>query len=1044
MLVLVLMVVPATTVGALGGGVTPHDSDPVHSVGWWNTSYTDSGSNRINATIFYPATSDGEGATREPSNAPYPLVCLVPHDRIRPVFEFYGSYGDHLARRGYVVAMVELEPYDDGDPSDYLLMANVTLEGIDFVLGESDRSGSTIEAMVNSSVVAVIGHGAGADVALVASLVDDGDRVSAVACLALRDVNVTGMDPVNQTGQLDVPLHVQGGSRDPMVQTQAWYMAFANKATGHASLTRISGANFTQYMDGAPPGDFSSSDWPATISREEQHNNTMKYLQAFCDRHLKGDSAAGDKLYGDQARLDLDAGLIDMWHYGVRDLAVAVDHPAPGSSLPVGTVAICATVTNVGPFPMPPRNVTCEVVKVVPGRAYQRVFGPFNSTTGPVDVGASAGVMWDPYLAESGNYLAFVRMGDPDHNASNDRAQTSFIVTQLLPPIIFHNPPNTVELGDPFNISCRITSPFGIRSAHLNFTNDEGITYDVTLSEDPTTGRWYALMPPPRMVGAISYTIHAMAGNNGTNSTMRFFVVVEDTRSPLIEHEPPWSELAVHSLVELNANVTDVGTMAEVRLIYTEPATGFHNTTCARSGDLWFFPVTVGPVAGVMEYSWYARDTWGNVASLGPFQVTIVDTAPPIINASGPKSIELGMAPSITAIVTDDAQVASLWVPYRMPGADHDTNGTPILLGGTWHLTLPITDTAGTITYSWIAFDINGRMSTTEDLEIAVIDTVAPNIFNIRTANATVGLHPVVDAEVIDPGGVASVRVEYVDVVGASGQVGMEEVLSGIWVAELPVQARGGALKYRIVAIDNSGNVGRTGERTMVVRDMSPPVFVHHPLNDLVEGEPVTITVKVTDDVEVVSVHLFLKTSPMGSFHRVEMAREGDTYSYTVDGSDVESPELFYYFEAEDAPPSSNVATSPDDAPQSSYQADVVLALIKLEGKILGREGKPLAGATLSIASESLTVHTDADGGYSMSLSPGTYRLVVRAKDYKDQEVDVVMSVEGGDREFDINLVPMAGTDVEPGISGWTVLGIIVILVAVIVVVMTLRSNRGR
>ena len=144
-----MLVMPATAFGASGGGPSPHDSDPVHSVGWWNTSFADSGSNDINVTIFYPATSEGEGATRDASMAPYPLLCLVPHDRIRPVCQFYGSYGDHMAKRGYVVAMIELEPYDDGEPSDYRLMANTTLEGIDFVLAESDRTGSPVQAMVN-------------------------------------------------------------------------------------------------------------------------------------------------------------------------------------------------------------------------------------------------------------------------------------------------------------------------------------------------------------------------------------------------------------------------------------------------------------------------------------------------------------------------------------------------------------------------------------------------------------------------------------------------------------------------------------------------------------------------------------------------------------------------------------------------------------------------------------------------------------------------------------------------------------------------------
>ncbi|NIP33675.1 MAG: hypothetical protein GWN18_01960, partial [Thermoplasmata archaeon] len=94
------------------------------------------------------------------------------------------------------------------------------------------------------------------------------------------------------------------------------------------------------------------------------------------------------------------------------------------------------------------------------------------------------------------------------------------------------------------------------------------------------------------------------------------------------------------------------GGIDKVHLLYTEPATGFHNVTCGRVGDLWFYPVILGPVGGMMEYSWYAVDTWGNDVTSPNYSIELVDDEPPVIVPVPPDPVELGEDVLLEARVT--------------------------------------------------------------------------------------------------------------------------------------------------------------------------------------------------------------------------------------------------------------------------------------------------------------------------------------------------------------------------------------------------------
>lgn len=1019
----------------------PFESTVDHEAGYLNTTFTDSASNKLGITVFYPAQTEGENTTKDVSSAPYPLLLIIHHPGVRPPITYFGSYGEHLSKRGYVVALLDLGP-DQGASTDWDALVNSSLDALDHIADEDGTSGSNLYGMVDTSATTVLGHGRGGWIVMKAAQRDTEDRVHGVATIRLDKKPSAGSGEY-WTEDMEIPVLLIEGSIGASVDSTD---AFDQKPSGHISYVNIAGANFTQFTDDAS---FPWNEPPASINHSDQMNLTKKYLLAFLDYHQKGDHLAASQLYGNEAAADLEDGTLADWRYGVLDQSVVMVNPSPDAVVPPGPLPICATVSNMGPFPMASRNVTLEVAKVVPGvRAFQWVYGPENRTTVAMPEGGDDTLQWTPTLVAYGDYVAFISMDDPDHNSTNDRAQLPFTVAPLFPPTIEHVPPTFLELGEVYNLTCRLQATSTIAEAFVDYGDEDGFRHELPLLEDPVSGDFYVHLPAPVTTGQVNYKIHVRAGNGAWNITNPYYIPVLDTTPPTIEHTPPWTQLPVLSTVELNSTVSDLGGIDEVRLLYSEPSTGFHSVMCGRQGDQWFYPVVLGPMSGTMVYSWQATDTWGNSADSPTFRVVIEDEGPPLIEPVPSDPIELGDDVVLEAKVTDDSLLDEVWVTYKRPGETEEVNGTPEALGILYRLTVVNLTSPGTLTYNWWARDVNGLTTTSGDLEVEILDTVPPEISDIAWGDAIVGLHPWVQAEVSDEGGLVSVVVEYIDVFGAEHSVEMEEVLPDIFQASLTSQTMGGAMTFSITATDPSDNSARSGERTMVVRDLDPPEIVHVPPQDLVEGQEVTFEAEVTDNVGVAEVWLYLRVTASASYRRLAMENVvDDIYAYTLAEGELSQPHVLYYFEAEDLPPSSNMATDPLGAPRVSYLLNVTGMEMTLSGIVKASGGDPIEGATVNLVGHDTEVDTDGNGSYEIpGLVAGSYIIEVGADGFEPFTTTVLLSAETGDRELDVTLVPRSTGGGEDEALPWMMIAALGIfaVIALLVLIMMRSSAKGR
>lgn len=172
----------------------------------------------------------------------------------------------------------------------------------------------------------------------------------------------------------------------------------------------------------------------------------------------------------------------------------------------------------------------------------------------------------------------------------------------------------------------------------------------------------------------------------------------------------------------------------------------------------------------------------------------------------------------------------------------------------------------------------------------------------------------------------------------------------------------------------------------------------------------------------------------------------GDVYSYTLEEGQLQFPHVMYYFEAEDMPPSSNVARDPDGAPQVTYLLNVTEREMGIGGVVRASGGDPIKGATVKLVGRDASVQTGADGVYSFQgLLEGSYIIEARAEGYQAFSTTVILTLEGGDRTLDITMVPKESTGGEEGGVSWALLlAVVLFIAAAIIVVMVYRSSSRR
>jgi dienelactone hydrolase len=260
----------------------------------------------VAATVFYPSTAVCSDFAQEPFAA-----IAFAHG-----FSMFGlsngvseneANGEHLASWGYVVAIPEL-------PDDAEERVGLLLNVLDFLESANTDSSSFLYEKVDINRLTTAGHSLGGATALATAARDN--RITAVVALDpvyhAGDFSGEGeiiWDAVKEAPRITVPTGILGAPPSSCNAEADYAEIYPLVGSTHKAAYLINSASHCVFAD---PGSSFCSLFCGGDTKPEMTAASKKYMTAWFNYYVQLKPEYFNYIYGDQAQVDMDAGLINL------------------------------------------------------------------------------------------------------------------------------------------------------------------------------------------------------------------------------------------------------------------------------------------------------------------------------------------------------------------------------------------------------------------------------------------------------------------------------------------------------------------------------------------------------------------------------------------------------------------------------------------------------------------------------------------------------------------------------------------------------------
>jgi predicted dienelactone hydrolase len=257
-----------------------------YEIGYRNLSLTDTSRNNreISTRVYYP--SEEQGMNTPVADGVFPVISfghgfLMNH-------EAYSYLWEALIPDGYILAFANTETGFSPDHLDFGLDMVFVLEAL-LAQGQDPESGFFGHI---SGQTLVMGHSMGGGCSYV-GLDASGFEASAVVSFAAS--GATNPSAIEAAAQVNIPNLVFAGQNDSVTPTYANQLPIYNNSASFCKtyINILGGAHcyFADVNFTCDIGETLAGSNP-TISREEQHNIILTFLQPFLEHYLKNETGA--------------------------------------------------------------------------------------------------------------------------------------------------------------------------------------------------------------------------------------------------------------------------------------------------------------------------------------------------------------------------------------------------------------------------------------------------------------------------------------------------------------------------------------------------------------------------------------------------------------------------------------------------------------------------------------------------------------------------------------------------------------------------------
>ncbi len=479
-----------------------------------------------------------------------------------------------------------------------------------------------------------------------------------------------------------------------------------------------------------------------------------------------------------------------------------------------------------------------------------------------ISVGGYTGVEGEEYIPLGYNYAIAVNHLKQLAKRAGIPITSAPVGPTIKPPIMKHNPPSRVSVGERIPLTLDLTSSKAPRQVTIFYkTYDRGGNelapkiksqkmrlWDEQLTSSTRTYR--ANLPPQRRVGSIIYYIeveydNSMAFRDPRDLSRHYQISMVDDIPPTISVLSPdeGEQFTADQQITVRAEVMDNSVVEEVHLHILSPNSQNQKLFKAVASDIYTTDISFSQV-GTVEYYLTAIDEAKKKSRSENRRLTITlsDTTPPTIRLIHPRdgtTFEVGQQIPIEAEVTDNTSVGQVRLSYGFSLAisDEPTHYSDEFLTetalGTYTGHIPPQNQSRYIKYYLTATDKAGNRSISENRRLTITppDTTPP-IIRLRKPSRTtfeVGQQIPIEAEVTDGTSIEQVRLFYGFSLAISDEPThysdefLTETALGTYTGYIPPQSQSGYIEYYLTATDNAGNESISESRQLDIRHPPPP-----------------------------------------------------------------------------------------------------------------------------------------------------------------------------------------------------------------------------
>ncbi|MCK5773014.1 MAG: hypothetical protein KAH57_04440, partial [Thermoplasmata archaeon] len=238
--------------------------------------------------------------------------------------------------------------------------------------------------------------------------------------------------------------------------------------------------------------------------------------------------------------------------------------------------------------------------------------------------------------------------------------------------------------------------------------------------------------------------------------------------------------------------------------------TGYNDTSIVNGGR-YFYHIT----------AMYSQNETDNSSAIEAFD----DIKPIINNVSLSPTPQMGDNVTISVNATDNVAVSNVSIEYWYSGEDHQNSTLNNTMGGTWNITLTLSNNHTTFYYNITATDPSGNLVFRTGSEVMVADNERPSFHDDRSAGtAYTGEEYSFIINITDNIGVNGASVEYWYGTGSHYNSSMSED-GEEFTLNITVDDTLDTLFYVFHAEDIAGNWNRTTQNNITITDDDQPSF---------------------------------------------------------------------------------------------------------------------------------------------------------------------------------------------------------------------------